>query len=220
MSQENLIKKSEEYSTFDECYQKVELYCKEKYVNFFVQDSHRLTGKEQHIWKDKLLKCVYSGDPDKIKSKSAGIRTTQHYHATNCPWFIKIIYQSKYNNYIIKDCILHHDTMNQDQILTASHLTTIEAYNHHSNQNQLTEEIKKKVKDALSANAKPAKVLAQINKELGTNIQARQIYNLNVEKSVQDITNDMEKIDEFIKKRTEIDGENAFKKTTDADTNK
>ena len=59
MSQENSIKKNDEFSIFDECYQKVELYCKEKFINFFVQDSHRLTGKElteQHIWKDKLLK--------------------------------------------------------------------------------------------------------------------------------------------------------------------
>ena len=119
MSQITIIKKNDEFQSFDECFMKVELHCKESFVNFYIHDSHRFgikdEKKEPHIWKNKILKCVHAGDPNNIKTTSTGIRSTQHYHATNCPWFIRIVYQPKHNNYIIKDCILHHNLVNEQQ---------------------------------------------------------------------------------------------------------
>lgn len=47
MSQITIIKKNDEFQSFDECFMKVELHCKESFVNFYIHDSHRFGIKDE-----------------------------------------------------------------------------------------------------------------------------------------------------------------------------
>ena len=142
-----------------------------------------------------------------IKTKGVGIRPTQSYNAKNCPWSLRLTYQEKKGKYLIKSFENDHNN---------THPTTEEFFKFNPTQRKLDQEQQQMVYNMLTSGAKVALVADTMQKLTGKKVTTRDIHNIRTKLSnheiIEDLTNDkqMNQLNNWIEKRTKIDGHNAF----------
>ena len=75
------MKLHQEFDSYEEFEKAFKNYCDESYQCFSTSDSKYHEDKSVNY---KNFKCVHHNNPEKIKSKSKGIRPYQHYLASDC----------------------------------------------------------------------------------------------------------------------------------------
>ena len=87
------MKLHQEFNSYDEFESEFKKFCDETYQCFTVTDSKY---DEDKSVKYKNFKCVHHNDPQKIKSKSMGIRPYQHYLASGCEAELRVSFNIGY----------------------------------------------------------------------------------------------------------------------------
>ncbi len=99
----------QKFNSFEEFSDDFNLKSEKNFCNWTTFGSGK-RGDDKAKYKYMHYKCVFSGDPDLIPTKSQGIRPIQKYNSCGCKCEIKIVYKVKANIYEITRLHLLHDS--------------------------------------------------------------------------------------------------------------
>ena len=97
------------FKTFEEFSLDFKLKSDKNFCNWSTFGSGK-RADDKSKYKYMHYKCVFSGDPDQIPTKSQGVRPIQKYNACGCKCEIKLVYKVKANTYEITRLHLSHDS--------------------------------------------------------------------------------------------------------------
>ena len=90
----------QKFNSFEEFSDDFNLKSEKNFCNWTTFGSGK-RGDDKAKYKYMHYKCVFSGDPDLIPTKSQGIRPIQKYNSCGCKCEIEIVYKVKANIYEI-----------------------------------------------------------------------------------------------------------------------